>query len=87
MELTFAQKFREHYNVENTHNCNNLYQIERRYYNEHNKTCSWEDGVTLSLKREKQPEKTRERMTKEYYQEHIITNYLEQNDKHILILK
>lgn len=76
MELTFAQKFREHYNVENTHNCKNLYQLERHYYNEHNKRCSWEDGVTVPLKREKHPEKTRERNLIKSKSNHLVTRKL-----------
>lgn len=76
MELTFAQKFREHYNVENTHNCKNLYQLEHHYYNEHNKRCSWEDGVTVPLGREKHPEITRKNNLIRRKSHHLINRKL-----------
>lgn len=60
MELTFGQKFREHYNVENTYNCTKLYVYEWRYYKEHNKTCSWEDGVVITVSPERKKRKKRE---------------------------
>lgn len=81
MELKFGQKFREHYNVENMYNCIKLYNYELRYYNEHNKRCSWEDGViiTVSLerkKREKHPERRARKNLIKSSSNHLVTRKL-----------
>ena len=82
MELTFGQKFREHYNIENMYDCRKLYNYELRYYNEHNKICSWENGVIITVqpdkkrKREKNVEKQKRKNLIKSKSNHFVTRKL-----------
>lgn len=71
MKLTFAQKFREHYNVENMYDCRKLYNRELYYYNKHNKTCSWEDSLEI-----KDPEKRAKSKLLKSKSNHLVTRKL-----------
>lgn len=76
MELTFAQKFREHYNVENMYNCRKLYFQEWRYYKKH-KICSWEDDIktTVLNEQQKKEEQVRRKLIKSK-SNHLVTRKL-----------